>query len=163
MANTYSQLYVHVVVVVKGRANLINTAWKENLYQYITGIISNKNQKLMIINGMPDHLHLLIGLKPDCNLSDLVRDIKANSSKWINENKLVAGKFEWQKGFGAFSIGQSQVPRVVKYILNQEEHHRKKAFRKEYIGLLNAYQIDFKTKYIFDCVAPTELNKGSIK
>ncbi|MDX1940528.1 MAG: IS200/IS605 family transposase [Saprospiraceae bacterium] len=161
MPNTYTQLYVHVVFAVKGRANLISRSWKENLYQYITGIITNKNQKLMVINGMPDHVHILIGLKPDCNLSDLVRDIKANSSKWINENKWVAGKFEWQTGFGAFTVGQSQIQAVVKYILNQEEHHKKKTFRDEYIEFLTAYQIEFNTAYIFEDFgdAPTELKK----
>ena len=112
----------------------------------------------MIINGMPDHIHILIGLKPDCVLSDLVRDIKANSSKWINENKFVLGKFEWQTGFGAFSVSQSQVQTIINYILNQEEHHKKKTFREEYIEFLNAYQIDFKKEYIFDDygIAPTE-------
>jgi len=161
MPNTYTQLYVHVVFAVKGRANLISRSWKEILYQYITGIFTNKNQKLMVINGMPDHLHLLIGLKPDCNLSDLVRDIKANSSKWINENKWVVGKFEWQSGFGAFTVGQSQIKTVVNYILNQEEHHKKKTFREEYIEFLNAYQIDFKPEYIFEDfgVAPKELKE----
>jgi REP element-mobilizing transposase RayT len=147
-----------VVFAVKGRSNLISKKWKETLYQYITGIITHKNQKLMIINGMPDHIHILIGLKPDCVLSDLVRDIKANSSKWINENKFVLGKFEWQTGFGAFSVSQSQVQTVINYILNQEEHHKKKTFREEYIEFLNAYQIDFKKEYIFDDygIAPTE-------
>jgi len=163
MANTYTQLYIHIVFAVKGRANLISLKWKTKLYQYITGIITNKNQKLMIINGMPDHLHLLIGLKPDCNLTDLVRDIKANSSKWINENKLLPGKFEWQTGFGAFTVGQSQIQTVINYILNQEEHHRKKTFREEYIEFLNAYQIDYKMEYIFDefGTAPTELKNDN--
>jgi len=112
----------------------------------------------MVINGMPDHLHLLVGYTPDCNLSDLVRDIKVNSSKWINENRFVAGKFEWQTGFGAFTIGQSQIQSVVNYILNQEEHHHKKTFREEYIEFLNAYQIDFKPSYIFNEIEidPTE-------
>jgi putative transposase len=160
MANTYTQLYVHVVFAVKGRASLISKSWKEKLYQYITGIITNKNQKLMAINGMPDHLHLLIGLKPDCKLSDLIRDIKANSSKWINEHKWVAGKFECQTGFGAFTVGQSQIQHVVKYILNQEEHHKTKTFRDEFIGFLTAYQIEFTPEYVFDDFgdAPTELN-----
>ncbi len=163
MPNTYTQLYVHAVFAVKGRANLISPKWKEKLYQYITGIITNKNQKLMVINGMPDHLHLLIGLKPDCTLSDLIRDIKANSSKWINEQKFVMGKFEWQTGFGAFTIGQSQIQSVVNYILNQEEHHKKKTFREEYIEFLNAYEIDYKPEYIFEDVgvAPTELNESN--
>jgi putative transposase len=159
MPNTYTQLFVHVVFAVKGRTNLISKKWKEELYKYITGIIGNKNQKLMIINGMPDHIHLLIGFKPDCSLSDLVRDIKANSSKFINEKKWIPGKFEWQTGFGAFTVGQSQIEKVVNYILTQEEHHKKKTFREEYLEFLNAYQIDFKTEYIFEDidVAPTEL------
>ncbi len=149
MANTYSQLYVHVVFSVKGRANLISKHWKEKLYQYITGIVTNKNQKLMVVNGMPDHLHILIGIKPDSNLSDLVRDIKANTSKWINENKYVTGRFEWQAGFGAFSVSQSQVLKITNYIMNQEEHHKKKTFKEEYIEFLKAYQIDFMPDYIF--------------
>lgn len=117
----------------------------------------------MVINGMPDHLHMLMGLKPDCNLSDLIRDIKANSSKWINENKFVVGKFEWQMGFGAFTVGQSQLKTVINYINNQEEHHRKKTFKQEYIEFLKAYQIDFKPEYIFDDfgAAPTELKNDN--
>ena len=140
---------------------MISPKWKDNLFKYITGIIINKNQKLMIINGMTDHLHVLIGLKPDCNLSDLIRDIKANSSRWINENHLIPGKFEWQTGFGAFTIGQSQIDKVVNYILKQEEHHKRKTFREEYIEFLKAYNIDFKVEYIFDdySVAPPELNR----
>lgn len=117
----------------------------------------------MVINGMPDHLHLLIGINPDCKISDLVRDIKANSSRWINEKKYVQGKFEWQTGFGAFTVGQSKIQKVISYILNQEEHHWKKSFRDEYIEFLNAYQIDFNSEYIFEDygAAPTELeNKG---
>jgi REP element-mobilizing transposase RayT len=159
MANTYTQLYIHVVFAVKGRNTLISTNWRENLYQYITGVVTNKNQKLMIINGVADHVHILLGLKPDCNLSDLVRDIKANSSKWINENKHVAGKFEWQSGFGAFSVSASQVKTAINYIQKQEEHHRKKSFREEYIEFLQAYEIDYKPEYIFEDVgiAPTAL------
>ena len=161
MANTYSQLYIHVVFAVKYRATLILPKWKPILYQYITGIISNNNQKLMVINGMPDHLHILIGLKPDCKLSDLIRDIKSNSSRWINHNNYVVGKFEWQNGFGAFTVGQSQIKTVVQYILKQEEHHRKKTFKEEYIDFLNAYNIEFKPEYIFEDFgnAPTELKK----
>ena len=159
MANTYTKLYFHVVFAVKGRASLISIHWKEELYKYITGILTNKNQKLMIINGMPDHVHLLIGLKPDCTLSDLIRDVKANASKFLNETKKVAGKFEWQTGFGAFTIGQSQIDRVVQYIRNQEKHHKIKTFSEEYIEFLKAYQIDFKTEYLFKAIdaAPTEL------
>ncbi len=159
MANTYTQLYVHLVFAVKGKGNLISRKWKDTLYRYITGIITKKGQKLMVINGMSDHIHILISVNPDCKLSDLVRDIKSNSSKWINENKYLTGKFEWQNGFGAFSVSQSQIQIVVNYILNQEEHHRKKTFREEYIDFLKAYQIDFNINYIFDDygAAPTEL------
>ena len=149
MANTYTQLYFHIVFAVKGRDNLITSKFKIELYKYITGIISNKNQKLMIINGMPNHIHLLIGTKPNCNLSDLVRDIKANSSKWINENKFVLGKFEWQTGFGAFTVSQSGINKVIKYIKDQEEHHKIKSFKEEYIDFLKGYKIDFEDKYIF--------------
>lgn len=149
MANTYTQLYFHIVFAVKGRDNLIAHKWKDELYKYISGIIFNKNQKLMIINGMPNHVHLLIGTKPTCNLSDLVRDIKANSSKWINEKRYVKGKFGWQTGFGAFTVSQSGVNNVINYIKNQEEHHKVKTFKEEYIDFLKAYEIDYKTEYIF--------------
>ena len=150
MANTYTQLYFHIVFAVKGRSNYISEQWKDELYKYISGIIANKDQKLMIVNGMPNHIHLLIGTKPNCNLSDLIRDIKANSSKWINEKKFTNFHFEWQTGFGAFTVSQSVVPNVIEYIKNQEEHHRKKTFKEEYIEFLNAYQIEFKDEYLFD-------------
>lgn len=150
MANTYTQLYFHIVFAVKGRSNYISEQWKDELYKYISGIIANKDQKLMIVNGMPNHIHLLIGTKPNCNLSDLIRDIKANSSKWINEKKFTNFHFEWQTGFGAFTVSQSVVPNVIEYIKNQEEHHRKKTFKEEYVEFLKAYQIDFKDEYLFD-------------
>lgn len=150
MANTYTQLYFHVVFAVKGRGNLIAKKWKDELYKYITGIISNKNQKLMIINGMPNHIHLLIGTKPNCNLSDLVRDIKSNSTKWINEKQFINGKFTWQTGFGAFTVSQSQLSKITVYIKNQEEHHKVKSFKEEYIDFLKAYNIQYKSEYIFD-------------
>ena len=149
MANTYTQLYVHVIFSVQGRKNLIAAKWRQSLYEYITGIIKNKNQKLMVINGVSDHLHLLIGLKPEASLSGLIRDVKANSSKWINDNGHVPGRFEWQSGFGAFSISSALVPTVVEYILNQEEHHRKRTFREEYIELLDAYQVEYRKEFIF--------------
>lgn len=150
MANTYTQLYFHIVFAVKGRNNFISEQWKDELYKYISGIIANKDQKLMIVNGMPNHIHLLIGTKPNCNLSDLIRDIKANSSKWINEKKFTNFHFEWQTGFGAFTVSQSGVPKAIEYIKNQEEHHRKKTFKEEYVEFLKAYQIDFKDEYLFD-------------
>lgn len=150
MANTYSQIYIHVVFAVKGRASLISPNWKEDLYKYITGIVSARSQKLLIINGMPDHLHLLIGAKPDCCLSDLVRDIKAGSSKFIHDSGKVQGRFEWQKGFGAFSVSTSQLDVLFRYIRNQEEHHKKKTFLQEYKETLERHHIDFNSNYLFE-------------
>jgi len=150
MANTYTQLYFHVVFAVNGRKELIDKNWKDELYKYITGIVSNKDQKLMFINGMPDHVHLLIGTKPNCNLSDLVRDIKSNSAKWINNKQFINGEFEWQLGFGAFTVSQSQLDKVVNYIKNQQKHHLKKSFREEYVEFLEANNIDYKDEYLFD-------------
>ena len=152
MANTYTQLYFHIVFAVKGRANLISSTWKEELYKYITGIATNKNQKLIVINGMPDHVHILMGMKPDSNLSELVRDIKANSSKFINEKKWIISKFEWQQGFGAFTLGYSQLDAIVNYIKAQEEHHKTKTFKEEYIDFLKRYNIDYKSEYLFEDV-----------
>ena len=149
MANTYTQLYFHVVFAVKGRQNLISKSWQSELYKYIAGIIKNQDQKLMIINGISDHVHILIGTKPNCNLSTLVKDIKSNSSKWVNEQKLLVGKFEWQIGFGAFTIGQSQLSTTINYIKEQETHHKIKLFREEYIDFLKAYKIEFNNDYIF--------------
>lgn len=150
MANTYSQLYIHIVFAVKGRQNLISTIWKDEVYKYITGIITNKDQKLIAINGMPDHIHILIGLKPDKSISDLVRDIKANSSKFINDKKWINGKFEWQTGFGAFSYGHSQLTNVIKYIENQQEHHKKRTFKEEYMEFLKLFHVDFKNESLFE-------------
>ena len=150
MANTYTQLYFHIVFAVKGRSNLISPTWKDELYKYITGIISNKGQKLIAIKGMPDHIHLLVGMKPDCNLSDLVRDIKANSSKFINDKNWVLGRFEWQRGFGAFTLGHSQLDSIVTYIKNQEQHHKIKSFKEEYLEFLKRYEVDFKFEYLFE-------------
>ncbi|AXB55856.1 IS200/IS605 family transposase [Flavobacterium fluviale] len=150
MANTYSQLYVQIVFAVKGRQNLISKKWKDEIYKYITGIITNQKQKLIAINGMPDHIHILVGIKPNIPLSDLVRDIKSSSSKFINEQKWINGKFEWQTGFGAFSYGHSQLTNVIKYIENQEEHHRTKTFKEEYMAFLKLFNIDFRNEYLFE-------------
>lgn len=150
MANTYSQLYIHIVFAVKGRQNLISTNWKEEVYKYITGIVTSKGQKLIAINGMTDHIHILVGFKPDKPISDLVRDIKANSSKFINNKKWINGKFEWQTGFGAFSYSHSQLTTVINYIRNQEEHHKIKTFKEEYIEFLKLFNVDFKNEYLFD-------------
>ena len=150
MANTYSQIYIQIVFAVKGRQNLISNYWKDELFKYITGIVTNEEQKLIAINGMSDHVHILIGLKPNKALSDLVRDIKANSSRFINEKKWINGKFEWQTGFGAFSCSHTQLTNVIQYIKNQEEHHKTKTFKEEYIEFLKLFNVDYKTEYLFD-------------
>ncbi|WP_281634314.1 IS200/IS605 family transposase [Flavobacterium luteolum] len=152
MANTYSQLYIQIVFAVKGRQNLISKNWKDEIYKYIIGIIVNQKQKLIAIYGMPDHIHILVGIKPNVSISDLVRDIKSSSSKFINEQKWINGKFEWQTGFGAFSYGHSQLTSVIKYIENQEQHHKTKTFKEEYIAFLKLFNIDFKNEYLFNDV-----------
>ena len=149
MANTYTQIYIHIVFAVKYRLSLIDNKFKDELYKYITGIVKNKGQKLIAINGMPDHLHLLFGMKPEIALSGLIRDVKSNSSKFINDKKLTQRKFEWQDGFGAFSYSHSQIDSVVKYIQNQEEHHKKMSFKDEYIELLKKFDVVYNETYIF--------------
>ena len=149
MANTYSQIHLQFVFVVKNRASVIHTAWKDELYKYITGIITNQNHKLLAINGMPDHIHILVGLRPNQSVSDLMQDVKGSSSKWINDKKLVDGKFEWQEGYGAFSYGASQIDNVIQYIHKQEEHHAKLSFKDEYLSFLKLFKIEYDEKYVF--------------
>src|SRR5436305_100557 len=128
MANTFSQIYIQVVFAVSNRQSLIRPEFKEDLYKYITGIVKNQGQKLIAINGVADHVHLLIGLRPAMALADLVRDIKADSTTYINKNRWVHGKFSWQEGYGAFSYGHSQLDTIVRYIQNQERHHQRRSF-----------------------------------
>jgi len=149
MANTYTQIYLHIVFAVEGRQNLIMPEHNDELQKYITGIVSGQKQKLIAINNMRDHLHLLVSLRPDSSLSDLVRDVKAGSSKFINEKHWVAGRFSWQEGFGAFSHSRSQLGAVIRYIENQQKHHAKKSFREEYVELLEKFNVDYDKKYIF--------------
>jgi putative transposase len=161
MANTYSQIHLQIIFAVKGRQNLISAKNRETLHKYITGIVQKREHKLLAIFCMPDHLHMLIGLRPSQSVSDLVRDVKANSSAFINENKWIIGKFSWQEGYGVFSYSKDKAQNVINYILNQEEHHRQGSFKEEYLGLLKEFEVDFDDKYLFDwCVeqvAPTEL------
>ena len=149
MANTYTQIHLHIVFAVKGRLSLIPSRNAATLYRYITGIITQQGQKLLAINGMPDHLHLLIGLRPDKALSDLVREVKANSARFINEQHWVAGRFAWQEGFGAFSYSASQLPTVIKYIERQQEHHATRTFQEEYRLLLERFGVDYNPAYLF--------------
>jgi REP element-mobilizing transposase RayT len=151
-AGTYSQIYIQVVFAVKGRESLIQNDWEERLYQYITGIVQNKEQKMLAINGMPDHIHFLIGMKPSCCLSDLVREIKKASNEFIKEKKLSKFKFNWQEGYGAFSYSHSQLTDVIKYIMNQKQHHKTKSFREEYIDFLKKFNVEYNEQFLFDWI-----------
>jgi REP element-mobilizing transposase RayT len=152
MANTYSQIYIQVVFAVLGRHSLIGREWKDELYKYITGIVKNNNQKLLAINGVSNHIHILLNIKPNIALSDLVRDIKANSSRFVNEKGFVRGKFSWQEGFGAFSYSISQLDDVIQYIQNQEEHHKETSFKDEYLKYLKRFEIEFDENYVFEWI-----------
>jgi putative transposase len=150
MANTYSQIYIQIVFAVQNRRSLIDHSWEEELYKYVTGIITNKDQKLIAINGMPDHIHIFIGMKPTCCLSDLVREIKKASNSFIKESHFCPLGFNWQDGFGAFSYSHSQLDNVIGYIQNQKAHHQKKTFKEEYLGFLEKFNIEFKNEYLFE-------------
>ena len=149
MANTYSQIYIHVVFAVEGRQNLIAPKYNDELQKYMTGIVSGQRQKLIAINNMPDHVHLLIGQRPDSALSDLIGDVKTGSSKFIKTKRWVAGRFSWQEGFGAFSYSRSQLSAVIRYIENQQKHHTKKSFREEYVDSLEKFGVEYDGRYIF--------------
>jgi putative transposase len=150
MPNTYSQIYIQIVFAVKGRQNFIKESFREEVQKYMSGIINNKKQKLYTIYCMPDHTHLLVSIKPDIAISDLVRDIKANTTSFIKEKRFANNAFSWQEGFGAFSYSKSQTEKVVNYILNQPIHHKKKSFREEYHEFLENYDIAFDEKYVFE-------------
>lgn len=149
MANTYTQLHVQAVLAVQNRQSLISATWKDELYKYMTGIIQNHNHKVLQINGMPDHIHILFGMRPTQSLSDLMKQLKQDSSKWINQKGLASGKFSWQAGYGAFSYSKNDVPKVINYIKNQEEHHKSKSFNEEYLELLKDFETEFNERYIF--------------
>ena len=149
MANTYTQIHIQVVIAVKRREYLIRDSLKEELCKYFTGIIHNNGHKVLAINGMPDHLHILFGMRPNQALSELIRVLKANSAKWINDKGVIPGKFEWQEGYGGFSYEKSLLPQIVAYIMNQKEHHRVKTFMEEYLDLLKEFEILFDEKYLF--------------
>ena len=150
MLGTFSQIYIQIVFAVKGRENLIGNSWRTELHKYIAGIIKGKGQKPIIVNGMSDHIHAFVGLRPALAIADIARDIKNNSSNFINYNKFVAGKFRWQEGYGAFSYSHSHIEKVYDYILNQEKHHKKKTFREEYIELLEKFKVEYNEKYLFE-------------
>ena len=149
MANTYTQLCVHFVFAVKFRKSVISNHWKDKLYAYITGIVKAKQHKLLVINGMPDHVHILIDINPNQSISELIRDVKSNSSKWVNLNGFIRDRFEWQQGYGAFAVSHGHKKNTIKYIENQELHHEAKTFLSEFIECLNEYDVVFDSKYIF--------------
>jgi REP element-mobilizing transposase RayT len=150
MAGSFSKIYIQIVFAVHGRQNLLKLPWRTEVFKYISGIISNKNQKPIIVNGVSDHVHILVGMKSSISVSELVRDIKNNSTNFIRDMQWLPNKFNWQEGHGAFSYSSKDVDFIYNYILNQEEHHKKFSFREEYIDLLNQFQIEFDEKYLFD-------------
>lgn len=152
MSNTYTQVHIQAVFAVQNRKCVIEPSWKEELYKYIAGIIERKGHKLLVINGISDHVHVFFGMRPTQSLSDLMRELKGDSSKWINEKKFINARFSWQEGYGAFSYGKSQVNSVVDYIKNQEKHHERKTFIQEYKTLLELFEIDYDERYIFKAV-----------
>jgi REP element-mobilizing transposase RayT len=152
MANTYTQIHIQVVFAVQNRQSLIAKAWNEELYRYITGIIQNHGHKLLRINGVSDHIHILFGMRPTQALSELVQHVKQDSSKWIKQKGFVPGRFSWQEGYGAFSYSKRDVPNVIAYIDNQEEHHRKQSFQEEYVEFLKDFEIEHDERYIFKAV-----------
>ena len=149
MPGTFSQIYIQIVFAVKGRENLIGNRWKKELHKYIAGIIKGKGQKPIIVNGMSDHIHAFVGLRPALAIADMARDIKNNSSNFINDHKFVTGRFRWQEGYGAFSYSKSHVPNVIRYIQNQEIHHRKETFLDEYRKMLKLFDVEYDEQYLF--------------
>ena len=150
MANTYSKAYFHLIFSPKHREALIGKSWKDMLEKYITGIIQNRKHKLLAINAQKDHIHIFIGYYLSDSIPDLVETIKTSSSSWINENKLTTSKFNWQKGYGAFTHSNSQIDSVVKYIINQDKHHKTKNFKEEYLEILRKNEIEYDERYLFD-------------
>ena len=149
MPNTYSQIHVQIVLAVANRDYAIRKSSKDQLEKYISGVINGMQQKLLAISCMPDHTHFLVGLRPSCRISDLVREVKKASTKFINDNRLVMGRFAWQEGFGAFSYSRSEADNVIDYIKNQEEHHKKDSFQKEYMRILQKTDVDYDPRYLF--------------
>jgi len=149
MANTYTQIHIQCVMAVKYRASLIQPNWKDQLQKYMTGIVQNYGHKMLAINNMPDHMHMFFGFRPNQSLADLMRIVKSESSKWINDKQFTPAVFNWQEGYGAFSYSRSHVAKVTEYVLNQEEHHRHKTFLEEYEQFLKQFEVDYNDRYIF--------------
>jgi len=149
MANTYTKIHIQTVFAVQNRNCVIRKSWKEELYKYITGTIQNYDHKLLAINGMPDHVHLFFGMRTTQSISDLMKEVKGYSSKFINDNGFTKNQFSWQEGYGAFSYSKSDVDKVINYIKNQEKHHKTKTFTEEYLEFLHKFEIPYDERYIF--------------
>lgn len=152
MANTYSQISIHAVFAVKGRENVITKMWRDDLHKYISGIITGNGAKSLAVGGWKDHVHVFFGMPVTTSIADFMSIVKANSSKWINEQGFVKGKFQWQSGYGAFSYSRSQRNQVINYIMNQEEHHKSKTFKEEYLKMLSDFEIEYDSKYLFEFI-----------
>jgi len=152
MANTYTQIYIHYIFAVPNRLGLIQPKWKNDLYKYMTGIVEQQGHKLFQIGGVEDHVHVLVSMNPKQSPSDLMFHVKRSSSLWINDNRLVMGKFSWQEGFGAFSYGKSQIQNVVKYIQNQALHHKKHSFMEEYLKFLTLFGVEYDERHVFKAI-----------
>jgi len=152
MANTYSQVYLQFIFAVKGRQSLILPKHNDELQKYITGIVQNRKQKVLAINNVPDHLHLFVGFGTTMSIADFMEEVKSISSKFINEKGWINGRFEWQRGYGVFSYSRSQIDDVIKYIANQQEHHKKKAFKEEYLEFLKKFEVDYDERYLFEWI-----------
>ena len=152
MANTYSQIYIQAIFAVEHRAGLIQSTWKEELFKYIGGIFRNKKQKLIAIGGIEDHIHFLFGLRPSMAISDLIRDVKSDSTEFVNKKRFVRGRFSWQEGFGAFSYSRSDLDAVAKYVLDQEKHHKKRSFKDEYVTMLDRFEVEYEDRYLFNWI-----------
>ena len=152
MANTYRQLYIQLVFAVRDRESLMQSSWEEELYKYITGIVQKHNHKMLAINGMSDHIHIFIGYNPNHLLPDLVKQIKTASNEFVKQKKFTRHYFSWQGGYGAFSYSHSHIDRVIKYVMNQKEHHKKQSFKEEYLMMLDKFEVDYNERYLFEWI-----------
>ena len=150
--STYSNLYIQIIFAGRGRHSLIDPIWENDLYKYITGIVQKKGHKMLVINGVPDHIHFFIGMNPSCSISELVREVKKCSNEFLKQNNLANDFFSWQDGYGAFSYSESDIDKVVKYILNQKEYHKKQSFKDEFLSFLKNHNIDYDEKYLFEWI-----------
>ena len=149
MANTYTQLLTQLVFAVQSRENMIHESIRERVEKYMCGCITNQKNKPLAIYCMPDHVHILIGQNPSVALSDLVKEVKTSTTHFINNERLIKLKFSWQEGYGAFSYSKSQLDNVVKYILNQNQHHKTRSFREEYLDFMEKFEIEYNPDYLF--------------